>query len=71
MLSKVSIDVDEDNAPIIKIQHISSEDVRDKLVKRFLQSFGGECEAEITFIHNPNDKEFNNLAMIRPPQKIN
>lgn len=40
MKSKITIDVDFNNQPIIKIQYIESEDVRDKLVKRFTERFG-------------------------------
>lgn len=41
MKSRISIDLDEDNSPIIKIEYCGSEDVRDKMVKRFLEGFGG------------------------------
>lgn len=40
MKSRVSIDVDHDNQPIIKIEYQDSPDVRDKLVKKFLETFG-------------------------------
>jgi len=51
MKSKVTIDVDNDNQPVIKIEYSPSEDVRDKLVKRFLESFGGESRwAEFYFL---------------------
>ena len=40
MKSKLTIDLDFDNQPIIKIDYVPSEDVRDKMVKRFLESFG-------------------------------
>lgn len=40
MKSRITIDVDYENQPIIKIEYLESEDVRDKLVKRFLESFG-------------------------------
>ncbi len=42
MKSKISIDVDYDNQPIIKIEYLPSEDVRDKLVKKFLETFGAD-----------------------------
>lgn len=42
MKSRITIDVDYDNQPIIKIEYYNSEDVRDKLVKRFLEGFGAE-----------------------------
>jgi len=42
MKSRITIDVDSSNQPIIKIEYKESEDVRDKLVKRFLEGFGSE-----------------------------
>lgn len=39
MKSRITIDVDSNNQPIIKIEYEHSEDVRDKLVKRFLEGF--------------------------------
>ena len=39
MKSKITIDVDHDNQPIIKIEYFNSEDVRDKLVGKFLETF--------------------------------
>lgn len=40
MNSRISIDVDHDNQPVIKIEYKDSDDVRDKLVKKFLETFG-------------------------------
>ncbi len=40
MNSRITIDVNENNQPVIKIQYKDSTDVRDKLVKIFLESFG-------------------------------
>ena len=40
MKSKITIDVDQDNQPIIKVEYSESDDVRDKLVKRFIENFG-------------------------------
>lgn len=42
MKSKISIDLDYQNNPIIKIEYIESADVRDKMVKRFLEGFRSE-----------------------------
>lgn len=39
MKSKITIDLDHDNQPVIKINYQHSDDVRDKMVKRFLESF--------------------------------
>ncbi len=68
MLSRISIDVDYDNKPIIKIEYEDSPDVRDKLVKNFLQAFGGSsCYA--TFFYDDSlwtrDQD-KHKAIIRP-----
>jgi hypothetical protein len=39
MRSRISIDLDFNNEPILKIEYNESEDVRDKIVKRFLEKF--------------------------------
>jgi len=53
MKSKLTIDLDENNQPIIHIYYEETEDVRDKMVKRFLETFGGDSSwAEFTFEHN-------------------
>ena len=41
MKSKVQIDIDWDNLPCVTLEHLHSEDVRDKMVKRFMESFSG------------------------------
>jgi hypothetical protein len=67
MKSRISIDVDWDNQPIIKIEYADSEDVRDKLVKRFLQAFGSEsCWANFCYSDIYHPTQINNLATIRP-----
>lgn len=67
MKSRVSIDVDQDNQPIIKIEYIPSEDVRDKLVKKFLESFGSvSAWARTIYLHNPDAPVINNTMIIRP-----
>lgn len=40
MLSKLTIDLDEDNQPIIRVKYRKSEDVRDTMVKRFIETLG-------------------------------
>lgn len=40
MKSRITIDINESNEPVIQIEYIPSEDVRDKMVKRFLDRFG-------------------------------
>lgn len=42
MKSRISIDLDFENKPIIKIEYRQSEDVRDSLVKRFLETFASQ-----------------------------
>lgn len=42
MLSKIWIDLDHDNRPIVCIEYAQSEDIRDKMVKRFLDTFGAD-----------------------------
>lgn len=69
MKSRITIDVNEDNQPIIKIEYNSSDDVRDKLVKRFLEAFGGEsCWAHFTFLNwaSDNKDEINREAKLTP-----
>lgn len=69
MKSKITIDVAEDNQPIIKIEYNESEDVRDKLVKRFLEAFGGESDtAHFQYLNSYNDRT-NADAQIRPITK--
>lgn len=68
MKSRISIDVDIDNQPIIKIEYSPSEDVRDKLVKKFLETFGSES-SWAQFYYMPelaNEKHANSVAVIRP-----
>lgn len=41
MLSKITIDLDEDNNPIIVVQHNESTDLRDKVVQKFIEGISG------------------------------
>lgn len=43
MLSKISITVDDDSKPCIKIDYKESDDVRDLLVKMFLENAGNDA----------------------------
>lgn len=55
MNSRISIDVNEDNQPVIMIDYVDSADVRDKLVRRFMQGFGEESNfARIEYISHPS-----------------
>lgn len=40
MKSKITIDLDEDNQPVIKVDFQTSEDVRDKMIARFFEKLG-------------------------------
>ncbi len=65
MQSKITIEIDHDNQPIIQIRYEESNDVRDKLVKRFLETFKGEsCLA--TFYFSSNSAYGDISATIRP-----
>lgn len=67
MKSKISIDVDFDNQPIIKIEYEESPDVRDTLVKKFLETFEGDSRwAQFLFRNGPYSKVVNKIAEIRP-----
>lgn len=66
MKSKIRIEIDHDNQPIIRINYVSTDDVRDKLVKKFLESFGSQsCWAKFHF-NNETHVNLNNVATIRP-----
>jgi hypothetical protein len=67
MKSKITIEIDWDNQPIICINYFHSEDVRDSLVKRFLETFGGDsCIAHFSFFNAINTEYVNSRATIRP-----
>lgn len=64
MLSKIRIDFDESNQKVILIEYIPSDDVRDKMVKSFLEGFnGGSCYAGFHYIV---DTTQNSRAIIKP-----
>lgn len=65
MKSKIWIDVDHDNQPIIRINWNDSEDVRDKLVCRFLETFQYDsCWADFSFENAGT--EIGKIAKLRP-----
>ena len=67
MKSRITIDVDYDNQPIILIDYQESDDVRDKLVKRFLEGFGGESVfAHFQYTTQGFAHESNRFSKIRP-----
>lgn len=66
MKSRISIDVDYNNQPIIKIEYNESDDVRDKLVKRFLEGFGGDSKwAGFKFIGHQNSGSISEITPIK------
>lgn len=60
MKSKIAIDLDFDNQPIIEINYLPSEDVRDKMIKKFLESFG------VSSVWARLKYEGENLCILRP-----
>jgi len=66
MESRISIDVAPDNQPIIKIDYKPSEDVRDKLVKRFMETFGGQSIFATFHFQNNGHEQSNTQSVIRP-----
>lgn len=61
MKSRVSISINEANKPYIKIEYQASDDVRDLLVKKFLEGFENQSSwAKYSF--HPNG----DFAMIEP-----
>lgn len=64
MKSRISIDVDYDNQPVIKIEYAHSDDVRDKLVSMFMSTFeGNSMYATFYFV---GSQENGKTALIRP-----
>jgi hypothetical protein len=64
MKSRITIDLDAFNRPIIQVEYSPSEDVRDKLVRRFLEGFAHEslwCRATVENVRNDGT-----LLTIRP-----
>jgi hypothetical protein len=69
MKSKISIDMDWDNQPIIRIEYNESDDVRDKMVKRFMETFAGDSYFATFFFDNSISEmteKVNRKATIRP-----
>lgn len=74
MKSRITIDVDYENQPIIKIEYLESEDVRDKLVKRFLESFGYDsiyCTHNfINYVEINSNKKESWIKPVRPDSEL-
>lgn len=76
MVSKILIDVDENNEPVIKVEYFRdstqpNDDVRDKLVKRFVEGFGHNSNlASVIFEDNminfSNGFQKRSTLIIRP-----
>lgn len=55
MRSKISIDIDEDNKPIIILDYVKTDDVRDKLIGSFIHGFkheGTKASVEFTEVED-------------------
>jgi hypothetical protein len=66
MKSKITIEIDHDNQPIILITYEPSPDVRDVLIRRFLETFEGQSEyASFRFVEIPQSF-IGSKARIRP-----
>ena len=64
MKSKITIDLDNDNQPVIKIDYKQSEDVRDKMISRFFQALDfGSSWCTIEFV---SDTPEGSIAEIHP-----
>jgi len=66
MKSKITIEIDHDNQPIIRIAYEYSPDVRDTLVKRFLESFGSDACWSKFYYDNHDPNQPNKHAILRP-----
>lgn len=53
MKSKIRIDLDESCQPIIRIEYEQSDDVRDSLVKRFLENHSSTGVLELYYNQIP------------------
>ena len=71
MISRIRFDLNENNSPVIKVDYRPSEDIRDKVVKKFIELFGhtsmfcsvtfessdiGNVEQTLTISPIPSDK---------------
>lgn len=66
MKSRITIDVDYDNQPCILIDYQESDDVRDKLVKRFIEGFGGTSVfAHFQYTIQGSDYQANRFSRLR------
>jgi hypothetical protein len=70
MRSRISIDVDHDNQPVINIKYVASDDVRDTLVERFIKTFGGgQAWAEVNMLGagpSEHQRHYIQECVIRP-----
>lgn len=70
MKSRISIDLDYYNKPIINIEYRESDDLRDKVVKRFLEEFGHNSNfCRVNWQIRENDiNQAVNISPISPAQ---
>ncbi len=60
MKSRISIALGAFNMPVIKIEYCASDDVRDVLVKQFLEGFGDDsCYARFGYHELPSIHQYN------------
>lgn len=57
MNSRITIDVNEANQPIIKVRYRDTEDVRDKLVKKFIEGLQGSAWCRVQFVTGLDGKQ--------------
>lgn len=71
MKSKIQISVDETNQPVIKIEYNASDDVRDLLVKKFIENFNHQSWAKGVWLSNDNSSSLTvNIAPISSEETL-
>jgi len=63
MKSKITIDLNEQSKPVVLINYQPSEDVRDKMVKMFLESLTENGKLKLTY---SSAGEHNQYSTIEP-----
>lgn len=70
MKSQIKIDVNEANEPVITIAHNHSDDLRDKMVKRFLSGQHESILCLFNYAEGFNPERVNQDAFIRPTSGV-
>lgn len=63
MLSKIRIDINDRNEPIILVEWVNSDDIRDKLVKRFIEGFGHESNEAVMKFEDQKPGEYTCISI--------